>query len=304
MRSVRLLVEHAPFDVVISYGSAMARYVFEPPIDRTPCVLDMIDIDSEKWMVLGQSGRPLLRPIYRREARLLRRFERRAFEHACATSVVNERELVVLDRVVGRPGGVAIPNGVDMDSFKPPEEPSSRSQVVFCGVFNYAPNEEGALWLANEVWPKVLHGKPDATLVLVGAEPTKAVADLARRPSITVTGTVPDVRPFLWDSAVSAAPLHLARGVQNKVLEALVAGLPCVVTPPVLEGLPEAVRPACRSAADAGTFAEHVVALLREPPVTRRSIANRADLSRLGWPERLQPFLQLVDTCARARRKP
>ena len=303
-RSVVRLVETRPFDVVVPYGTAMARYVFEAPLQRVPCVLDMIDVDSEKWAMLGQTAAPWMRPVYRREARLLRRFERRAFDRACSTAVVNERELELLDRVAGRPGGVAIPNGVDLQSFAPPQEPAENCQVVFCGVFNYGPNEQGAHWLATEVWPKVLASKPNATLLLVGAEPSRAVRDLAQRPSIRVTGSVADVRPFLWGSAVAAAPLQLARGVQNKVLEALSAGLPCVVTPPVLEGLPEAVRPGCRPASDAESFARHLVTLLNETPASRRHLASMANLSRLGWSEQLHPFLDLVDSCGRPAGKP
>ena len=254
-----------------------------------------------------RSGPHLERPqarccarFYRREARLLRRFERCAYDRACATAVVNERELLLLNRVSGRTGGSAIPNGVDFESFKSPRAPVASRQVVFCGVFNYGPNEEGALWLARKVWPQVLAAQPAANLVLVGAQPTKAVTALAQLPSISVTGTVPDVRPYLWESAVAAAPLHLARGVQNKVLEALSAGLPCVVTPPVLEGLPQAVHQACRSATDAESFAAHLIALLSETPQSRRELAGTADLSGLAWPEQLKPFLKLVEACNRS----
>ena len=296
--TVHRLVSERQFDAVVAYGTAMARYVFEPPLRDVPCVLDMIDVDSEKWAALGKTAGAFRRPIYRREARLLRRFERQAYDRARATAVVNERELVLLNQIVGRAGGIAIPNGVDFQAFRPPSAPVDSAQVVFCGVFNYRPNEEGALWLATEVWPRVLAARPDANLVLVGAQPTKAVLRLAQTPSIKVTGTVADVRPFLWDSAVAAAPLHLARGVQNKVLEALSAGLPCVVTPPVLDGLPQGVRAGCRLASEADSFAAQLVTLLNQTPLSRRTLADTADVSSLDWAEQLRPFLGLVHDCS------
>jgi sugar transferase (PEP-CTERM/EpsH1 system associated) len=286
------------FDIVIAYGSAMARYALEPPLDRLPCLLDMIDVDSEKWAALADTAGMPMRWIYRREARLLRRFEQLAADRACATIVVNEREQRLLLEVVGHAGGLAIPNGVDLEWFRPDGPPSDRPQVVFCGVFNYAPNEQGAVWLGSEVWPRVLSVRPDAKLVLVGAEPSQTVRALARDASITVTGTVADVRPYLWQSAVAAAPLKLARGVQNKVLEALSAGLPCVVTPPVFEGLPEAVRPACLAASETQRFADHLLSLLNQPADRRRALSKAANLTGLGWSEQLRPFLDVVKACA------
>src|SRR5204862_707554 len=129
------------------------------------------------------------------------------------------------------------------------------------GVFSYGPNEAGALWLIEQVWPLVLQREPQAHLTLVGTGPGATLKNRAARAEVEVTGTVPDVRPYLWRAAVAVAPLDTARGVQNKVLEAVAAGLPAVVTPAVYEGLPDTVRPACRVAADAGGFAEAIAQL-------------------------------------------
>src|SRR5262249_5585341 len=129
--------------------------------------------------------------------------------------------------------------------------PAASQTVVFCGVMNYPPNVEGAIWLAREVWPRVRRAVPSARLELVGASPTPAVPSLASgREDVIVTGHVDDVRAHLWGAAVAAAPLLTARGVQNKVLEAVAAGLPTVVTPVVLDGVPPEVRPGCVMAND------------------------------------------------------
>ena len=108
---------------------------------------------------------------------------------------------------------------------------------------NYPPNEEGAVWLARDVWPLVRRARPDARLSLVGSSPTRRVQQLESAREVVVTGHVDDVRPHLWQAAVAAAPLLTARGVQNKVLEAVAAGLPTVVTPVVLAGVPTEFRP-------------------------------------------------------------
>ena len=190
--------------------------------------------------------------------------------------------------------------GVTSTPFKCPPAPSET--VVFCGVMNYAPNEEGAMWMAREVWPLVKQKQPAASLMLVGASPTAAVRALALMdPSVTVTGTVPDVRPFLWSAAVAAAPLQTARGVQNKVLEALAAGVPVVATPQVAEGLPPSTRIGVSVAGDAPTFAASIVELLRATPAARRSLAFNANLRELTWRERLKNLVPLLEEVARLR---
>jgi sugar transferase (PEP-CTERM/EpsH1 system associated) len=295
--ALRALVSRAAPDAVLAYCTAMARYAMEPPLEGVPWVLDMVDVDSEKWATLAAGGGPMA-AIYGREARLLRAFERRAMHAATATTVVSERERVLLGEVVPDVAGSVVPNGIDFDAFRPPGPPAAAPAVIFCGVFNYGPNETGAIWLAKEVWPLVTREIPDATLWLVGMHPTKAVRALADDPTIRVTGAVPTVQPFLWQSAVAAAPLLLARGIQNKVLEALAAGLPCVVTPQVMEGLPEGIRGACREASGAAAFSTALVALLKKTPEERRDIAALADLDRLGWELQLTPMLRLLERAA------
>jgi hypothetical protein len=116
-----------------------------------------------------------------------------------------------------------------------------------------------------------------------------------------VTGAVPDVRPYLWRSAAAVAPLAVARGLQNKVLEAIAAGLPCAVTPAVLEGLPELARPACVTGATAPQFAHTLVDLLKTTPCDRRAKANSARLDSLTWDTQLTPMLDLLCAAAAAR---
>jgi glycosyltransferase involved in cell wall biosynthesis len=167
--------------------------------------------------------------------------------------------------------------------------------VVFCGVMNYEPNEQGMLWFIEQVWPLVLAARPDARLKVVGASPTpRLVAAGSAAQGVTVTGSVPQVEPFLREAAVSVAPLFVARGMQNKVIEAIAAGLPVVVTPQVAEGLPPEAMPACVEAVRPDAFAREVVQFLGLAPEERRARAQQADLASLAWPRRLQPIIDLV----------
>jgi sugar transferase (PEP-CTERM/EpsH1 system associated) len=292
----RFACDLAP-DVVVSFGTGMAPYAFSGPLASKPCLLDMVDVDSEKWATLAKSAPQPMRAVYKREARLLRHFERGALDRACATMVVNERERQLLASLFGDKTAIVVPNGIDVGTFTPSTPPSAEPRVVFCGVFNYEPNEAGARWFASEVWPRVTAKVPGARLSLVGMHPTSAVRALAADPSIEVTGRVDDVRPYLWRSAVSVAPLHLARGIQNKVLEAIAAGLPCVVTPQVLDGLPATARLACQAASEPDAFAAAVVALLDTDPSARRAVAGRADLESLSWEAQLRPVSEILEAC-------
>jgi sugar transferase (PEP-CTERM/EpsH1 system associated) len=294
----RLAAEHPP-DLVLAYCSSMVRYALDPPLAGIPFILDMVDVDSEKWLALSKatSVPALKRWVYAREARCLRRFEAIASQRACLTCVVNDREGAALRSLAGPEAAVEVlQNGVDVTALRPRGGAQPSSDVVFCGVMNYGPNEEAALWLAREVWPAVRAARPDARLVLVGTNPTSRLTQLPTRDaSVVITGSVPDVRPYLWQAAVSAAPLQVARGVQNKVLEAVAAGLPAVITPIVAEGLPPEVMPACRVAAAAGEFAGALVSALALSPAERRAVAGSARLDSLGWERRLGPLMDAVE---------
>ena len=298
-RRLAAVVARTKVDVVLAYCSGMARFALEPPLADVPFVLDMVDVDSQKWAALADTTRPPLGWIYRREARCLARFEALAAARARLTLVVNDRERSTLDTIAPGCRVHVMGNGIDVSAFQPTTPPSEQPNVVFCGVMNYAPNVEAAIWFVRHVWPLVLEQRPDARFSLVGANPSAAVRRVAEeRPNVTVTGTVADVRPYLWQAALSVAPLWTARGVQNKVLEAAAAGLLSVVTPPVREGLPEEVAPACIVAHDASSYASAVVALLGQPAVERRAHASRADLTRLDWRSRLADLPDLLRDAA------
>jgi sugar transferase (PEP-CTERM/EpsH1 system associated) len=299
----RVTTDRRP-DVVLAYCSGIARVALEPPLQTIPFVLDMVDVDSAKWAALSETAAAPWSWVYARESRLLSRFEARAVGRAVRTLVVTERERQTLAEFVPDSRIAVVGNGVDVESFRPRAGPSSEPRVVFCGVMNYRPNEEAVIWFAKMVWPKIRAVRRDALFQVVGSHPTAAVKALAERANgVEVTGAVADVRSYLWRAAVSVAPLFTARGVQNKVLEAIAAGLPAVVTPVVASGLPSAVSTACSVAEGADAFAQQVIYWIGATPSERRRIAEQVDFRNLTWERTLAPVRPILLEAAQTHRR-
>jgi len=296
--AVASLARRSP-DVVLAYCSGMARCALEPALRDRPLVLDMVDVDSAKWAAMAETHAPPRSWVYAREARVLRAFEAAAAAHASTTMVVTDKERQTMTTIAPGARVEVVPNGVDAARLRPISGPTGEPLVVFCGVMNYAPNEEAVTWFTREVWPLVIARRPDAWFDIIGSSPTPAVQALANPDvHITVVGAVPDVAPHLWKAAVSVAPLQTARGIQNKVLEAVAAGLPTVVTPVVSEGLPKAVLSACRVAGPPQAFADAVLTYLESTPKQRRELALAVDFGSLSWDRMLAPVHNILAQAA------
>lgn len=294
----RILREGEP-DVVLAYCSGMARFALQPPLDAYPLVLDLVDVDSQKWAEMAAKAPQPKRWIYAREERYLSRFEKEAASRALATLVVNEREARVLRGIAPAANVQVVRVGVDLASHTPPNAPCELPRVVFCGVMNYGPNVDGVTWFVREIWPLVRAARPDARFTIVGSRPTAAIERLVSDANgVEVTGTVPSVQRYLWDAAVSVAPLLTARGVQTKVLEAVAAGLPAVVTSAVYEGLPEEIHAACRVSDSPSDFAAGLIGLLAMTGAERRRLAAQADVHGLEWDAQLAPLHAILADAA------
>jgi polysaccharide biosynthesis protein PslH len=179
-----------------------------------------------------------MRMALRDEARRVRatiRAEYRRFGHVTVVTEQDRAALLAID-----PGLTVsvVPNGVDVEAFRPSSaDRAARHRVVFTGSMAYVPNVTAARFLALQVLPRLRRQLPDATLVIVGRDPTPAVTALGGAPGVTVTGEVPDIRPWLTGSQVFAAPMSTGTGIKNKVLEAMACGVPCVVSPLALQGI-------------------------------------------------------------------
>lgn len=237
------------YEAVFVYSSAMAPYVMGHP--RHPAtqarVLDLVDVDSAKFAAYARSGHPVLRPVHAREARTLLALERaaaKAFDHTLLASAEEVAHFISL-----APNGApetrrvqALDNGVDAARFDPSAAypnpfPEGAPAIVFTGAMGYRPNIEAVAWFAERVFPALRARTPAPGFHIVGANPAPAVRALSERAGVFVTGTVPDIRPYLAHAAVAVAPLQIARGIQNKVLEAMAMARPVVATTAAFEGV-------------------------------------------------------------------
>ncbi len=228
---------------VLVFSAAMAQYVAgeRHGIRR---VLDFVDMDSDKWRQYAAGSRWPLRAIYRREARQLFRYERRMANTFEASTFVSQAEAQLFAQhapeTAARVGYVE--NGVDTDYFSAardypnPYAPDERV-LVFTGAMDYWANVDAVSWFARQVFPAIRAQAGDARFYIVGARPTPEVQRLAALPGVLVTGAVADIRPYLAHARAAVAPLRIARGVQNKVLEAMAMARPVLASSQAMDGI-------------------------------------------------------------------
>ena len=226
------------------YSSVMAQYFLGAVSTPSRLLVDFVDVDSEKWAEYAATKTFPAREVYRREARQLLRFDRRVARRADASIFVSEPEAALFrERAPEVKEKVfAIPNGVDSAYFSPENAGLNPNLggapvIVFTGRMDYWPNVDAVVWFSDTVLPKLRERFPNATFVIVGAQPSATVRALGHRPGIVVTGAVPDVRPYVGYADVVVAPLRIGRGIQNKVLEGMAMARPVIVTPQALEGI-------------------------------------------------------------------
>lgn len=227
------------YDAVMASSSGVARYLF--PSYVTGSVkrwVDLIDVDSQKWLDYSRASRFPLSQVYRTEGNRLRNVERKLAETCDRLLVVSDAERDLFHSFCPTNRISAVSNGVDYHYFAPQQHPQCEPHsCVFVGVMNYKPNVDAARWFAEQVWPQIRLRYPDAQFYVVGKSPTAEVLALQSMAGIQVTGSVPDVRPWLFRATCAVVPLQIARGVQNKVLEAMACGRPVVCSPEPLKGL-------------------------------------------------------------------
>jgi sugar transferase (PEP-CTERM/EpsH1 system associated) len=268
--------EHAKknFDAVIVFSSSMAQYVEH--FYHIPRIMNFCDVDSRKWESLARKAHGPKRWIYTYESRTLLKYEQKiaaTFDTSCVVSA-NEADLF-RKHIPGVPVYV-LENGVDVDYFSAVPRKCADVHVVFVGVMDYPPNVEAVSFFVHDVWDKVLKVFPAARFTIVGAKPVKCVRDLGGAPGVEVTGYVPDVRPYLAAATISIAPLAVARGVQNKILEAMAAGVPVLTTPNVAKGLPVGAQALVSTASwEAEAFAITLLDLIKNE-TSREDLAKKA----------------------------
>ena len=284
------------FHVALASASSMVPYLRLPGLQGVPAVIDLVDVDSQKWFDYAAAGRGPRAWLYRLEGRRLRRLEQGLPSWARAVTLVSAAEAAIYRQFCADGVVRAVVNGVDLDYFQ--ARPQARGQTcVFVGALDYRPNVDAACWFCQEVWPDIHRRRPEARVQLVGRRPTPAVRRLAELPGVEVVGQVPDVRPHLASAAVAVVPLRIARGMQNKVLEALAVARAAVVSPQALEGLHARPGTDLLTASSAGEWVEAVVGLLDDPGRRQRlgEAGRRYVEEHHCWEECLDPFGALLD---------
>jgi sugar transferase (PEP-CTERM/EpsH1 system associated) len=280
------------------YCSAMAPYITDLAGARR--VLDMVDIDSQKWRQYADVSKGLARLIYAREGDRLLRFEREMAQSFDRTLLVSPAEADFFHRLA--PESVdrvmAVTNGVDLDYFSPARgyaDPfrSDAVKIVFTGAMDYRPNIEAAQWFVKYVMPEIALAGGNVEFWIVGANPTSAIRRLEKPPSVRVTGRVADIRPYLAHATVAVAPLLTARGIQNKVLEAMAMARPVVVTPQAKEGIDAVAGEELLVAADPKAFASMIAIALADRDNAIGQRARRRVEADFAWAGSLETVRQL-----------
>jgi sugar transferase (PEP-CTERM/EpsH1 system associated) len=294
-RVIRRWAAETRFRAAVASASSIAPYLRRDGLESAPAVLDLMDVDSQKWLDFAAASRPPKRWLYRLEARRVRKLEAALPGWAKAVAVVSRAEADVYDSFAGIGAATVATNGVDLEYFKPADGPADRA-CVFVGAMDYLPNIDGAVWFAREAWPLVRRTFPGAEFRIVGRNPTPAVRALSALPGVVVTGSVPDVRPFVARAAVVVAPLRLARGVQNKVLEALAMAKPVVAAPPALAALGTVPGADVLAATTPAEFADAVCGLFADEERRRElgAAGRRYVEANHHWDRCLQPLLEKV----------
>jgi glycosyltransferase involved in cell wall biosynthesis len=298
---------------IASYGRLLAELLAREPFDRIVCdfLFPAINFPSLKGCVLFQhnveamiwrrlaanASNPLKRAYLSRQAERMFQYERRVcreVDHVIAVSDIDAR---LMRDMYGISRVGAVPTGVDTDYFAPPAPPQVRKwDLVFLGSMDYLPNIEGVRYFVREVLPLIRSARPGTTLAVAGRKPPEEISAMAKDPGITITGTVADIRPYLWGSAVSVVPLLSGGGTRLKIYESMAACLPVVSTTVGAEGLTVHSPHDIRLADTPDRFAGECVTLL-DNDAEREAVAcagRRLVVENFSWDQVSRRFEALL----------
>ncbi len=296
-RWVQQTVQREHIDAVVVFSSSMAQYADKLGL---PMLVDFVDVDSAKWTQYADKHRWPLSWLYRREGEQLLAYERAVASRCARAFFVTEKETALFRSLAPEctEQVEAVSNGVDADYFAPDRDrpsPFSAGElaIVFTGAMDYWPNVDAVTWFAQDMLPRLRQDWPTLRFHIVGRSPTAALRALASD-AVVVSGAVPDVRPYLQHAAVVVAPLRLARGIQNKILEAMAMGRPVVAASECAEPIGATVGKELLCAVDPESFVREIGGLLRNP--ARAMAIGHAGRQRVlrdySWSAHLSAFEQ------------
>jgi sugar transferase (PEP-CTERM/EpsH1 system associated) len=276
---------------VFVYSSSMAQYVEGERYLSQNRIIDFVDVDSDKWNQYAEGKTGLARWVYKREWRKLQSLENKIAEKFQHSLFVSPQEANLFKLQVPQSVSLKVSsmlNGVDTEFFDPKnsdvEAMDENIDVVFTGAMDYWANVDAVIWFCHKVWPLIRAKHPNARFYVVGGNPSPQVKALDAKQGIKVTGRVVDVRPYILGAKVAVAPLQIARGLQNKVLEAMSMAKPVVVTSMAIEGI-EGRNENVRVSDDPQLFCDHVCDYLELSQSAGQS--RQWILDNLQWNESL-----------------
>ncbi|MBL8397642.1 MAG: TIGR03087 family PEP-CTERM/XrtA system glycosyltransferase [Candidatus Accumulibacter sp.] len=302
---VNHIVENEKIETAIIFSSAMAAYIQNMP--KLRALIDYVDVDSAKWTQYADKHHWPLSWLYRREGSKLLDFERKMALHSEKSFFVTDNEVDLFRRLAPECTGKisAMSNGVDADFFSPDHDlvsPYGRDEIpiVFTGAMDYWPNVDAVTWFDSEMLPKLMTKWPKIRFYIVGRNPSAAVQALAKTDRTVVTGTVPDVRPYLRHAKVVVAPLRLARGIQNKILEAMAIGRPVVASQECATAVDAIADRDFLVASTAEEYIDSVDKLLCSPDyaVEVGRAARRQVVAKYSWDAHLSNIDTYLEYCA------
>jgi len=299
---VDLTIAEFEIEKLYVYSSAMAQFIDHPRYQQKTRILNMTDIDSDKWRQYAQAKPWYSKWVYAREHRQLGKYEQQVLHNFDAVTLVTPQETELFCQMSPDPLANKIhtlTNGVDTDYFNPSADfkllaTSTAPVLCFTGAMDYWANVDAMLWFCDNIWPKILQQHPQCKFYIVGGNPTAKVVALAERQGITVTGRVPDVRPYLAHCHLVIAPMRIARGVQNKVLEAMAMAKPVVMTSMAQEGIKVNEQQQLLVIDDSEHMAQSINQLL-SGPIACYEHNRQWILNHYSWDGALEPLPALLD---------
>jgi len=295
---VSQLLANRPVHRALVFSSSMSQYVSAYP--ELLRIIDFVDIDSDKWRQYSERKSWPMNWIYRREARTLLDFERRMAVDFDASAFVSRTEAEMFQQLAPECAGrvTYYNNGVDLEYFSPAHDldnpyHSGERVLVFTGAMDYWANVDAVVWFASMVFPHLREQFTDLRFFVVGSRPTDEVLALACA-DIIVTKSVPDVRPYIAHSTISVAPLRIARGIQNKVLEAMAMAKPVVASPQAIEGIDAEIGLEVILANGEAEFISRIADQLSNPDNTLGMSARRRVVQDYSWDKSLQHVDRLL----------
>ena len=303
-RKVRGLLASQRWDLIFVHCSSVAQYVEH--VTDVPKILDFGDMDSQKWLDYAELKPFPLSLGYRLEGLKVLAAEKRLAKRFDLCTATTRAEWQTLESYGTGAATDWFPNGVDASYFSPGEQAHQPDTVSFIGRMDYYPNIECMQRFCRDVWPLLLQQRPALKLAIIGADPVPEVTALAALPGVTVTGSVPDVRPFVRNSAVNVAPLAIARGTQNKILEAMAMGVPVVTSSAAAGGVDADGGRHFLVADSAVEIAAAVLSVVEQSALRARlaSDGRARMLSHHAWPRAMARLDGIIERCRRQRSAP